>query len=186
MPKPEPTVTEIQQEIIELLRTEEVAALATIDSEGHPSASQMHLAGDGLIAYMHTFTHTRKHGQMQQNPNVSYTIGHLPPEGYYDRRNTRWVQIQGRAVLVTDPQEIQHVAQISLEQFPWASDTSLYENIKAPDQGKQVLYRIEPVQGLWADHRIRLFHHVLLEFSEDGRTLTDITDYNAVVGRRTR
>jgi len=186
MPTPEPTVAEIQHEIAELLRTEEIATLATIDSDGRPSASEMHLAGDGLIAYMHTFSYTRKFGQMQQNPNVSYTISYMPPDGYYGRRTSRSLQIQGRATLVTDPEEIQRIAMLSLEQFPWASDTSLYENIKVPDQGKQVFFRIEPVQGLWADNRVRLFYRMLVDFSEDGKTITNATDYNAAIGRRAR
>lgn len=186
MPNPEPTVAEIQQEIVELLRTEEIATLATIDSEGRPAASEMHLAGDGVIAYMHTFSYTRKFGHIQQNPNVSYTISYMPPDGYYGRRTSRSLQIQGRAALVTDPEEIQRIAQLSLEQFPWASDTSLYENVKVPDQGKQVFFRIEPVAGLWSDNRTRMFYRMLLEFSEDGKAVTDITDYNAAIGRRAR
>ncbi|WP_063043445.1 pyridoxamine 5'-phosphate oxidase family protein [Nocardia pseudovaccinii] len=186
MPNPEPTVAEIQDAIVELLRTEEIGTLATIDSEGRPASSEMHFAGDGLIAYMHTFTYTRKHGQMQENPNVSYSLSYMPPEGYFGRRNTRYLQIQGRAFLVTDPEEIQRVAKISLEQFAWASDTSLYDNVKLPDQGKQIFYRIEPVQGLWADNRVRLFFRKLVEFSEDGKTITNVTDYNVATGRRSR
>ncbi|MRH90095.1 hypothetical protein GFY24_22070 [Nocardia sp. SYP-A9097] len=67
MPTPEPTLPQIQQAITDLLRTEQLATLATIDSAGLPSASAMHIAADGLIAYMHTFQYNRKHTHMQQN-----------------------------------------------------------------------------------------------------------------------
>jgi nitroimidazol reductase NimA-like FMN-containing flavoprotein (pyridoxamine 5'-phosphate oxidase superfamily) len=185
MARPEPTAAEIEAEIVELLRTEELSTLATIDSEGRPSAARMHLAGDGLIVYMHTFIRTRKHGHMQQNPNVSYEIARLPPDGYHGRFTTRSLQIQGFATLLTDFEEIQHASKISLEQFPWAADTSLFDNVKPPDQGMQAFYRIRPVHGLWADARVRLTYRALLDFSEDGKSIANVIDYNAAVGLRT-
>lgn len=186
MAKPEPTAAEIEKEIIELLRTEELSTLATVDADGRPSAAKMHLAGDGLIAYMHTFNYTRKHSHMQHNPHVSYEIAWLPPDGYYGRFSTRSLQVQGLATLLTDPEEIRHASKISLEQFPWASDTKLFDNVKTPDKGVQAFYRIQPVQGLWADARIRLTYRALLAFSEDGKSIADVTDYNAAMGLHTR
>ncbi|MGW4242131.1 pyridoxamine 5'-phosphate oxidase family protein [Nocardia sp. NPDC004722] len=173
----EPTLSEIQEAICDLLRTEQLAALATVDAEGLPSTSAMHIAADGLVAYVHTFQSNRKHAHMQQNPNVSYVASYFPPDGYAGRADIRSVQIQGRATLVTDPAEIQRVVQLSLEQFPWLADTSLYTNIKLPDQGQQVFYRIHPVKGLWSDHRVRQLWRVLLDFSPDGRTLTTTHPY---------
>ncbi|WP_327142177.1 pyridoxamine 5'-phosphate oxidase family protein [Nocardia sp. NBC_01327] len=178
MPTPEPTLPEIQEAITDLLRTEQLATLATLDAEGHPSASAMHITADGLITYMHTFHNNRKHAQMQHNPNVSYVTSYFPPDGYTGRADIRSLQIQGRATLVTDPAEIQHAVQLSFEQFPWLADTSLYNNIKPPDQGQQVFYRIDPTRGLWSDHRIRQLWRIHLDFSLDGRTITATHPYN--------
>ncbi|MFE3190072.1 pyridoxamine 5'-phosphate oxidase family protein [Nocardia sp. NPDC059240] len=178
MATPEPTLPEIQDAIIDLLRTEQLAALATIDAQGAPSTSAMHIAADGLIAYMHTFQSNRKHAHMQQNPNVSYVASYFPPDGYAGRADIRSLQIQGHATLVTDPAELQRAVQLSFEQFPWLADTSLYNNIKLPDQGQQVFYRIQPQRGLWSDHRVRQLWRVLLDFSPDGRTLTTTHPYN--------
>ncbi|MGW6701013.1 pyridoxamine 5'-phosphate oxidase family protein [Nocardia sp. NPDC055049] len=179
----EPGPAEVQEAITELLRTEELAALATIDEQGAPSTSAMHIAADGLIAYMHTFQFNRKHAQMQQNPNVSYVVSHLPPDGFAGRHAIHSVQIQGRATLVTDPAEIQRAVTLSFEQFPWLADISLYDNVKLPDEGQQVFYRIEPTRGLWADHRVRQLWRVFLEFSYDGRTVTGCRPYHSA--RRT-
>ncbi|MGI6871915.1 pyridoxamine 5'-phosphate oxidase family protein [Amycolatopsis sp. 3B14] len=184
MPKSDPSVAEIREAITELLRTEEVATLATIDSEGRPWASAMHIAGDGLVVYMHTFRHTRKSTQLRQNPNVSYSVCHLPPEGYAARQETRSLQIQGIATLVADPVEIERIAEISMEQFPWAGETALYDHVKLPDQGQQLFFRIEPVQGLWADNRVRMLYRVLLDFGDGGKTITKVEDYHAVVRGR--
>ncbi|MFD4354242.1 pyridoxamine 5'-phosphate oxidase family protein [Nocardia sp. NPDC058519] len=179
----EPGPAEVQEAITELLRTEELAALATIDEHGAPSTSAMHIAADGLIAYMHTFQFNRKHAQMQQNPNVSYVVSHIPPGGFAGRHAIHSVQIQGRATLVTDPAEIQRAVTLSFEQFPWLADMSLYDNVKLPDEGQQVFYRIEPTRGLWADHRVRQLWRVFLEFSYDGRSITECRPYHSA--RRT-
>lgn len=186
MPKPEPTPAQIEAEIVELLRTEELSTLATVDAEGRPSVAKMHLAGDGLIAYMHTFSYTRKHAHIKQNSNVSYEIAFLPPDGYHGRFTTRSLQVQGEVTLVTDLDEIRHASKISVEQFPWAADTALFDNIKSPEQGMQVFYRIKPVHGLWADARIRLAYRALLDFSEDGTSIANVTNYNAAIGLRAR
>jgi hypothetical protein len=37
----------------------------------------MHIASDGLSAYMHTFTYNRKYAEMLKEPRVSYTVAHL-------------------------------------------------------------------------------------------------------------
>ncbi|WP_063057160.1 pyridoxamine 5'-phosphate oxidase family protein [Nocardia salmonicida] len=180
----EPTLAQIQETIVELLRTEEITTLATVDAEGRPSASTMHIAGDGLVTYIHTFQYNRKHTQMLNNPHVSYVVSDLPAEGYAGRRETRSLQMQGLATLVTDPDEIQHAVQLSFAQFPWLADTSMYKNIKVPDQGQQVFYRITPTSALWADHQVRMLWRVLLEFSQDGREITAAQDYNAAIGRK--
>ncbi|ATL88126.1 pyridoxamine 5'-phosphate oxidase family protein [Streptomyces malaysiensis subsp. malaysiensis] len=177
MSKPEPTVAEIETEIVEMLRAEELSSLATIDADGFPSSARMHLAGDGLLVYMHTFKNTRKHVHIQHNPNVGYDIAHLPPDGFYGRFTTRSLQVQGTATVVTDMDEIQHASKISLNQFPWAADTSLFNNIKPPDQGMQVFYRIQPVRGMWADARVSLAYRALLEFSEDGKSIAQVSNY---------
>ncbi|MET9491121.1 pyridoxamine 5'-phosphate oxidase family protein [Nocardia sp. NPDC006630] len=180
----EPTLEQIQDSISELLRAEEITTLATIDADGFPSASTMHLAGDGLLAYIHTFQYNRKHTQMLNNPKVSYVVSDLPADGYAGRGTTRSLQMQGLATAVTDPDEIQHAVQLSFAQFPWLADTSMYNNIKVPDQGQQVFYRITPTRALWSDHTVRMLWRVLLDFSEDGREITDVQDYKVAIGRK--
>lgn len=160
--KAEPTLEQIRDSIAELLRTEELATLATIDADGFPSAAAMHIAGDGLIAYIHAFQYNRKHASLQANPNVSYVVNDLPDDGYAGRRLTRSLQMQGRATLVTDADEIQNAVRLSFAQFPWLADTSMYNNIKLPDQGQRVFYRITPTRALWADHGVRMLWRVHL------------------------
>jgi general stress protein 26 len=96
MAGPEPDLTQIQDAISELLREQEVATLATVDPDGWPSASEMHIAGDGLRVYMHTFRYNREYAEMLADPRVSYAVSFVPPGGYDDRFVTRALQVKDR------------------------------------------------------------------------------------------
>jgi general stress protein 26 len=180
----EPDLAQIQEAISDLLREEEVATLATVDGDGWPSASDMHIAGDGLSVYMHTFSYNRKYSEMLADPRVSYAVSFVPPGGYDDRFVTRSLQVKGRASLLTSAAEIQRAVAVSQEQFPWLAQTAMYDNVKLPDQGQQVFFRIDPVTAVWADHRVRLLWRVFLEFDVAGAKITAKHPYDAVVGRR--
>jgi nitroimidazol reductase NimA-like FMN-containing flavoprotein (pyridoxamine 5'-phosphate oxidase superfamily) len=184
MAAPQPGLAEIQDAIVALLREEEVGTLATVDADGSPSASDMHIAGDGVRVYVHTFTYNRKYAEMLADPRVSYAISYTPPAGFDDRFETRSLQVKGRATLVTTPEEIQRAVTVSREQFPWLARTAMYDNVKMPDQGQQVFFRIDPVSAVWADHRVRLLWRVFLEFDASGSQVTGERPYDAVVGRR--
>jgi general stress protein 26 len=180
----EPSRAEIGHAITELLRGEEIATLATLASDGSPSASVMHIAADGFKVYMHTFVRTRKYGEMLANPKVSYAASHLPPGGYDERELTRSLQVKGRATLVTDQGEIEHAIQLSLAQFAWAAGTSLFTNVKPPGEGQQVFFRIDPDQAVWADNRVRMMWRVIVNFHEDSSHITAVRPYHAASAAR--
>ena len=123
----EPAVQEVEQAIADLLREQEIGALAVLRPDGAPAVSMMHFASDGLIVYLHTFTYSRKHEAIARDPRVSYTIAALPPDGFYGRGQLRAVQVEGNASFVTDPAEIQRAVEVSREQFDWMKDLSLYD-----------------------------------------------------------
>ncbi|MDT3446977.1 MULTISPECIES: pyridoxamine 5'-phosphate oxidase family protein [unclassified Pseudofrankia] len=184
MKRPEPDLAQIQDAITELLREEEIATLATVDADGCPSASAMHIAGDGLSVYMHTFSYNRKYAEMLADPRVSYAVSYLPPGGFEDRFVTRSLQVKGWASLLTTAEEIQRAVAVSREQFPWLVQTAMYDNVGLPDQGQQVFFRIDPMNAVWADHRVRMLWRVFLEFDASGTRITGKRPYDAVVGRR--
>ncbi|MFF5147983.1 pyridoxamine 5'-phosphate oxidase family protein [Streptomyces sp. NPDC013157] len=177
MSRTEPSLEEIAAALTELLRTEEIATLAVLDDGGSPSASAMHIAADGLRVYMHTFAQTRKRSEMVADDRVSYVVSHLPSGGYDERFETRSLQVKGRATLVVEPVEIALAARLSREQFPWAADSGLFENVRGPEEGQQAFFRIDPVQAVWADHRVGLMWRTVLDFSTDGRSLTAVHPY---------
>jgi nitroimidazol reductase NimA-like FMN-containing flavoprotein (pyridoxamine 5'-phosphate oxidase superfamily) len=179
-----PTLPEVSRAIADLLRQEEIATLATIDDDGAPSASTMHIASDGFSVYVHTFTYNRKYTEMLTDPRVSYAVAHLG--SYEERFQVYSLQVKGRAKLLTDSTDIGRAVQVSTEQFPWLADTSMYDNIKSPDDySQQVFFRIDPISALWTDNRVRLLWRTILEFAPDGSRATTMRPYDEVVGRRT-
>lgn len=180
----EPSLDEVAAAVADLLRDEEIATLATIDDGGYPSASTMHIASDGFSVYLHTFTYNRKYTEMRKEPRVSYAVAHLG--SYEERFQVYSLQVKGRATLLTDPAEIGRAVEVSMAQFPWLADTSMYDNVTIPDDyTQQVFFRIDPVSALWTDNRVRLLWRTVLDFASDGRSVTAMRPYDVVVGRRT-
>ncbi|KUN58932.1 hypothetical protein AQJ46_42435 [Streptomyces canus] len=177
MPRTEPSLEQIEGAITDLLRTEEIAALAVLDGTGAPSVSTMHIAADGLRVYMHTFARTRKRSEMVKDGRVSYVVSHLPSGGYDERFETRSLQVKGRAALVVAPDEIALAARLSREQFPWAATSGMFDQVKGPEEGQQAFFRIDPVQAVWADHRVGLMWRTLLDFTADGSGLSAMQPY---------
>ncbi len=94
-----------------LLHDEEIGTLATIDGDGSPAASTMHIASDGFSVYMHTFTYNRKYAEMLENPRVSYAVTHLG--SYEERFQVYSLQVKGWAT-------------------SWLADIAMYDNVKNP------------------------------------------------------
>jgi general stress protein 26 len=174
----EPGAAEVELAIKELLREEEIGALATISADGYPSTATMHFASDGLAVYMHTFTYTRKYADIQRDQRVSYALHHLPPAGFDGRFEVRAVQVKGTATIVTDQAEIERAVEVSYEQFDWLKDTTMYDNFKRAGQAqRQVFFRIDPVQALWTDHRVRMLWRTIVNFSADGQQVAGLEPY---------
>lgn len=179
----EPSLEAVSEAVAALLREQEIGTLATVDEWGCPSASTMHIAADDATVYVHTFTYNRKYAEMLREPRVSYAVTHTT--SFEKRFETYSLQMKGVATLLTTPAEIETAVRVSREQFPWLADVSMYDNVKTPDQGQQAFFRIDPVSALWSDNRVRLMWRTMLEFDAAGKA-TEMTPYNAVVGRRSR
>ena len=177
----EPAVEEVEQAIVNLLREQEIGALAVLGPDGAPAVSMMHFASDGLIVYLHTFTYSRKHEAIARDRRVSYTIAAIPPDGFYGRGQLRAVQVEGNASFVTDPAEIQRAVEVSREQFEWMSDLSLYDTFAKGTAHHQTFIRIDPVEALWNDNRVRLLWRRMVTFTPDGKHVAALLPYENTV-----
>ncbi|MEB3980094.1 pyridoxamine 5'-phosphate oxidase family protein [Mycobacterium sp. 663a-19] len=177
MPITEPDLEQVEDDIAELLRTEEIGSLAVVGPTGAPAVSMMHFASDGLVVYLHTFTYSRKHEAIARDGRVSYTIAAIPPDGFYGRGQLRAIQVEGLATFVTDPAEIQRAVEVSREQFEWMKDLSLYDTFDKGTAHHQTFIRIDPVEALWNDNRVRLLWRKIVNFTPDGRHVASLSPY---------
>ncbi|MCS0599715.1 pyridoxamine 5'-phosphate oxidase family protein [Streptomyces sp. LP11] len=175
----QPSAADVERAVVELLREEEVGAVAVLDENGFPSAAMMHFVGDGLTAYLHTFTYTRKYESILRDLRVGYTLAHMPADGFAGRLQARHVQVTGRASFVNDPEEVERVLGLSHEQFEWLRDSpDMYENFRrAGVRLRQVFFRVDPVEGVWQDNRVRMMYRTKLRFTEDGRHVAELVPY---------
>lgn len=173
----DPTIDDVERTIAELLREQELGALATLGPTGAPSVSTMHFASDGLAVYLHTFTHNRKFAAIRRDPRVSYTVSSVPPGGFHERRQLRAVQVDGIATVLTDPAEIDHAVRVSREQFDWLQDTAVYDTFTKGTAHHQAFFRIDPVEALWNDNRVRLLWRRIVTFTADGKHIAALEPY---------
>jgi nitroimidazol reductase NimA-like FMN-containing flavoprotein (pyridoxamine 5'-phosphate oxidase superfamily) len=173
----EPGIEEVEQDIVELLRAEEIGSLAVVGPTGAPAVSMMHFASDGVVVYLHTFTYSRKHEAIARDPRVSYTIAAIPPDGFYGRGQLRAIQVDGIATPVTEPAEIERAVEVSREQFEWMKDVSLLDTFAKGTAHHQMFFRIDPVEALWNDNRVRLLWRKIVTFTRDGRHVAALSPY---------
>ncbi len=173
----EPGIEEVEQDIVELLRAEEIGSLAVVGPTGAPAVSMMHFASDGVVVYLHTFTYSRKHEAIARDPRVSYTIAAIPPDGFYGRGQLRAIQVDGIATPVTEPEEIERAVEVSREQFEWMKDVSLLDTFAKGTAHHQMFFRIDPVEALWNDNRVRLLWRKIVTFTRDGRHVAALSPY---------
>ncbi|MGW5876681.1 pyridoxamine 5'-phosphate oxidase family protein [Nocardiopsis terrae] len=175
----EPTIEQLETEVAELLRVEEVGALAVTLDDGSPHVATMHFAGEGLSVYCHTFTYTRKYEAMMRDPRVSYTLAYQPPGGFYDRMKLRAIQASGVATFLDDQADIERAIQACGEQFDWLKDSAMFDNFRREGiELRQVFFRVDPVWAMWNDNRVRMMWRQNLTFTEDHKHIAEVTPYS--------
>jgi general stress protein 26 len=122
---------DLTQEIREILRVGQfcIASLATVTQDGKPWVRYVSpVASDDLSLRFATHLNSRKVAQIRGNPEVHLTCGVTDPE-----KLTPYIQIQGRARLVTDSTE---------RAAFWVSGFAAH--FSGPDDPNYVVVHIEP------------------------------------------
>lgn len=175
----EPSTEDIEHAIVELLREQEIGALATVSPTGAPSVASMHFASDGLAVYLHTFKDTRTYAAIQRDPRVSYTLAHVPADGFQGRRQLRAIQVSGTASTLTEQAHIDRAIEVSREQFPWLK--AMFDNLQHGGGYRQVFFRIDPIDALWTDNRVRVLWRKIVTFTPDGKHIASLAPYDTTV-----
>ena len=104
----------VEQEIISILDEANDLTIATVRKDGYPQATTVSYVNDGLTIYFGCAAESQKAQNLAHNPKVSLTVN-LP---YANWSEIRGLSIGGRAEPVTDPREIDQVAQLMFQKFP--------------------------------------------------------------------
>src|SRR5664279_1771518 len=105
---------EFKRQIVDLLNEHRIMTIATNREDGWPQATVVAYANDGVIIYCLISRDSQKWANIARDPRVSLAIARDYPQPL----QIKCLSIAARAVEVTDPGEIEHVAQILLHRYP--------------------------------------------------------------------
>jgi pyridoxine/pyridoxamine 5'-phosphate oxidase len=145
----------LEQEIISILDDANDLTIATVREDGYPQATTVSYVNDGLIIYFGCAAESQKAQNLARSGKVSLTVN-LP---YANWSEIRGLSIGGRAERVTDPREIDQVAQLMFQKFPQISPF-------APTELEGVvLFRITPEIISVLDYRKGFGHTDLVKLA---------------------
>ena len=128
--------------------------LATVSAEGKPMAHSVEYINEGNTVYFISHHDTRKMVNIQNNPNVAYTVD----EDYQDWSVIQGIQMMGKASFVEDPTEAQRLMGIYAQKFPQVT------NFPPEFAEAMRIVKIEPVHAKYIDNTKGMGHHEIVEY----------------------
>lgn len=135
----------LRTEVTQYLRSKTIAVISTISKEGKPmSATIYFLVDNDFNFYFITKTFTRKHHNIQLNPNIAMVVG--------TDNEPVTLQIEGVAEKVEDELVFKEKFHKFVELFAKNRYVGPIFQL-APDDNKLVMYKIVPNWVRWLDLR---------------------------------
>ncbi|MDD2613806.1 MAG: pyridoxamine 5'-phosphate oxidase family protein [Methanosarcina sp.] len=116
--------------------------LATVSPQGRPMAHTMAYVSEGVVVYMTTNKNTRKVQNIKQNPYVAYTVDEDDPDWF----DMQALQIEGKASIIMDENELREIGEILVAKFPIAADM--------PPDPDIIMIKIEPEVIYYLDYNV--------------------------------
>ena len=104
----------IKEQIVEYLSKRKFLTLATTTQKGEPLTHPLAYVNKGATLYVSTGKKTRKFKNIEENPNVAYSV--YDPTEYLDEVVS--VQMEGKAIPINDENEIDEIMKIMKKKFP--------------------------------------------------------------------
>ena len=112
---------DIKEQIVNYLSKRKFMTLATTTQNGEPLTHPIAYVNKGPTLYVSTGNQTRKIKNIQENPNVAYSV--------YDETEhldeVRSIQMEGKATIVTNKEEFKEVLEMMKQKFPFMADMTL-------------------------------------------------------------
>jgi general stress protein 26 len=134
---------ELKDKVYDYLSDHYYLNLATVSPQGRPMAHTMAYVSEGAIVYLATNKNTRKVQNIMQNSYVAYTVDEDDPDWF----EMQALQIEGKASIVTDENELREIGEILVAKFPVAADM--------PPDPDSIMIKIEPEVIYYLDYSIK-------------------------------
>lgn len=133
---------ELKTKIYEYLADHYYLNLATVSPQGNPMAHTMAYVSEEAVVYLATNKNTRKVQNIMNNPHVAYTVDEDDPDWF----DMKALQVEGKASIITDENELREVGEIMVAKFPIAADM--------PPDSDIIMIKIEPEIVYYLDYSI--------------------------------
>lgn len=133
---------ELKTKIYEYLADHYYLNLATVSPQGNPMAHTMAYVSEGAVVYLATNKNTRKVQNIMNNPHVAYTVDEDDPDWF----DMKALQVEGKASIITDENELREVGEIMVAKFPIAADM--------PPDSDIIMIKIKPEIVYYLDYSI--------------------------------
>ena len=155
--------------VVRLLNEHRVMAIATNRPDGWPQATMVGYVNDVFMLYCFVARNSQKYANVLRDPRVSIAIGTDAPRPI----DIKGLSLAGRASVVTDLSERDHVAKLRLRRFPEYADLPPPVLREGPSQRISsdptegvILLRIAPEIISVLDYSKAFGHSNLIKFSE--------------------
>lgn len=154
--------------ILRLLEGHRVMALGTNRPDGWPQVTSVGYVNDGFLLYCFVASECQKHRNILRDPRISAAIGSDPARPL----ETQGLSLAGRASVVTDRWEFDHVGRLRRQRYPEYATLPLAmlrdgaaRAASHPSPGAVVLLRLEPELFSVVDYTRGFGHSDVIAFS---------------------
>ncbi|WP_395644655.1 pyridoxamine 5'-phosphate oxidase family protein [Terricaulis sp.] len=120
--------------IVSILNAANDLTIATLREDGYPQATAVSFVSDGLTIYFGTGAQAQKARNIARDNRVSISI----TDPYKAWNEIRGVSIGGRAVRLTDPNEMNKVGALMMTKFP-----QIQQYVQFGEAMEMALFRID-------------------------------------------
>ena len=143
---------ELKDNINEYLANHNYLNLATVSSQGNPMAHTMAYVSKDSVVYLSTNKYTRKVQNITHNPRVAYTVDEDNPDLFAMKA----LQVEGKASIITDINELREIGEIMMAKFPIVADM--------PVDPDAIMIKVEPDIIYYSDYSVKFGHREKIDF----------------------
>ncbi len=148
--------------VVEILRDNRLASLATADPDGWPHCTMVGIASAGTRIYCVVAHNSQKLIDIERDDRVSLAIG----RDVIDPSSIKALSVKARAHTVDDPEERRKAIGLLLEKRP------ALKRLEDPDEIGSLVIVAVPEEIRLLDYSVGYGHSALIKLDAEGRTIS--------------